>query len=109
MNDERIDLSVLDPQGDAARWEAWSADTAERAWRARQPPATLLAQWAAWWRPLSGTLILVGCGALIAMWTQRPLSPAPRPRDPDWALLAWSEGSASSPGEVFTILEVSDE
>jgi hypothetical protein len=78
MENEKIDLSPLDPSADAARWERLVGSITEagaRAIAARLRPHPILVQLAAWWRPVvAASAVAVGCAWLPPLVTPAPSS-----------------------------------
>jgi hypothetical protein len=99
-DNERLDLSALDPARDGARWERRIRETVTRALAARQPrPAALLGALFAWRRP--ALALAAACAALVwgasLVGGQRTPPPAavtrPAPaRDAAGVLSRWADG-----------------
>ncbi len=104
-DDERLDLSPLDPTRDGARFEAIVRSVAARvvARPMRDASSILLA----WWRPalaLAASLALVAWGpALLTLGAPASNSLS---SDPAAAILEWARaGAPSSAAEVLDSLE----
>jgi hypothetical protein len=104
-DDDRIDLSVLDPSRDEVRWARTIASLAQQAAAARAPGLTqgILA----WARPVllaaAATALLVWGAALLV--DRRAPTPAPVTPDPAVALLdyASSEELPATPDLLATL------
>lgn len=64
MDDERIDLSPLDPSRDAARWDQMIESVATRASAGRQRPSPVAVQVVAW----APAALLLAAAAALVVW-----------------------------------------
>ena len=92
MNDERIDLSSLDPSRNEAQWNRRVEFIAARAWAASQRRLTVASQVCAWMRP---ALAIAASLALVSWYgplTSRPSQPraATTAEDPTFTLTRWA-------------------
>jgi hypothetical protein len=100
MDDERIDLSALDPARDGKRWDEMVDSVAARALAARRrstggaSPGPVALQLVAWARPalaLAAALALVvWAAALAAGGAARASAPGTTRTEPAFALSAWA-------------------
>jgi len=96
MNDEKIDLSVLDPSRDEERWERLVESVASRAWSARRRRLTVGNQLTAWARPG----LAIAAAVAIAVWAGALTSAEKR---------AAATGSQAEPAFVLAGWAVSDQ
>ena len=107
-NDERIDLSLLDPSRDRERWERRIEAVSSRAAAARRAPRSVPAQLASW----AGPALALAAGLALVVWlatpSRKPPPPHPAPSgaasDPAFALERWSVGER--PASVWEELEM---
>jgi hypothetical protein len=104
LDDDRLDLSPLDPTRDAARFEAIVRSVAARA--AARPMRDASSILLAWWRPalaLAASLALVPWGP--SLLTARTPTSESLSSDPAAAILEWARaGAPSSAAEVLDSL-----
>lgn len=105
MEDERLDLSPLDPTRDAVRWERLIRSVTDRAapeLARRAARRSLAGTVAAWARP---TLAAAAALVLLAFAVARSGSPAPQPGALDSAVIAGAEGLRLPAPAVGWLLE----
>jgi hypothetical protein len=94
MNDERIDLSLLDPSRDPKRWERLVASVTSRALAAHRRRLTISYQLTAWARPA----LALAAAAALASWVGTVVAPtrngsaARTEPEPAYVLSAWANG-----------------
>ena len=112
MNDEKVDLSSLDPTMDQQRWDRLVGSIADRAWSARKRRLTVPLQLVTWARPV---LAVAACLALVP-WGASLLrngeseQPSASQQDPAYLLARWAaEDEKPSPSEILRLLGDSHE
>lgn len=111
MDDERLDLSALDPSRDSARWDRLVTSIAERAAGKRREQLTMTHQLMVWARPvlaIAAALALVSwCGAWAHGTTHT--APATRVEQPESVLSRWAaSGGQPSAARMLSVLGGSD-
>ncbi|HEY3449704.1 MAG TPA: hypothetical protein VGK67_25340 [Myxococcales bacterium] len=98
-DDDRLDLSALDPTRDALRFERMARSLAAKAVEQHSPQADPLSFAVRWWRP---ALALAASLALLA-WAPSLLGASPSSSssqataaDPSTTLLSWASGEGPS-------------
>jgi hypothetical protein len=92
MDEQKIDLSVVDPSRDAARWERLVQSVARRAVAARRRRLTVGGQLLAWARPA----LAIAAGVALVSWVGSLASPEPdapvaeSQEDPAIVLARWA-------------------
>jgi hypothetical protein len=112
MNDERIDLSSVDPSRDAQRWDQLVESVASRAWSARQRRFTVGYQLSAWARPglaiAAAVALTIWAGALTG--TGRDTQAAQNQQEPAFALSEWAANDeVPDTSKILTVLGGSNE
>jgi hypothetical protein len=91
MNDEKIDLSSLDPSRNLAEWNQRIESIAARAWTAHQRRLTVVDQLVTWTRP---ALAIAAAAALVSWFgalTSGPSGSATTTvQDPALTLASWA-------------------
>ncbi len=106
MDEQKIDLTVLDPSRDPERWERLVQSVVSRASAARRRTLTVGRQLVAWARPA----LAIAAGLALLSWAGRLASPEPeaavaRARDdPASVLVRWASSDERPP--AARILEV---
>ena len=106
MDDERIDLSALDPSRDAARWDQMIESVAARALEARSRPSPVALQVVAW---APAALVLAAAAALV-VWlaptgSGTPAATPPAQQPAAFALAQWaSSGELPKTAELLETL-----
>lgn len=93
MDDERIDLSAIDPYNNCQGWDRLAESIAVRAWSARQRRLTIGIQLLAWARPvlvIAATVALFSWAGALAAKRQNTTEPVAT-EDPVVALATWAD------------------
>lgn len=114
MNDEKLDLTPLDPASDPLRWERRIRQVAARSAEgaARRRPGALSVQLAAWLRPALACAAAAALVAWIPAWLPRAPAPAPvasTPADRIVRLLAWADGEQPAAAALLAALGDDDD
>jgi len=106
MNDERIDLSPLDPSLDRPRWERLIDAIARQALLDRRPSVTVSAQLVAWLRPaLAMAAGVAGVVWLAAAVDRPPVQSSGIGEDPALATAQWvMNGDPRSPWDLLNMM-----
>ncbi len=112
MNDEKLDLTPLDPASDPRRWERLVRQVAARGadGAARRRPGALATQLATWLRPALACAAAVALVAWVPAWLARPaVMPQVRDTPPDRIarLLEWADGD--QPGTAALLAAMGDD
>jgi hypothetical protein len=105
--EDRIDLSSLDPARDVERWERVIDSIASRAWEARRRRRGVADQLLAWTRPTlalaAGVALAIWAGALLG--GQHSGTVAATEEDAAFALAGWAGGGETpSTSRILQVL-----
>ena len=107
MDEQKIDLSIVDPSRDPERWEGLVQSVATRALAARRRRLTVGYQLLAWARPA----LAIAAAVALVTWVGRLASPEPNVQlaqtqeDPVVVLATWaSSDERPSPAKVLEML-----
>ena len=105
-DDDKLDLSALDPTRDALRFERMVRSLSAKAVEQRSQQADPLSFAVRWWRP---ALALAACLALLAwvpsLWGASGSSGQATTSDPSTTLLSWASGEGpTSAADVLATL-----
>jgi hypothetical protein len=92
MNEDKLDLSPLDPSRDGERWERLVQSVASRALRAHRARLTVTGQMLAWARPvlaLAAAVSLVSWGGALAVSGRSTQGSQPQV-EPTQQLASWA-------------------
>jgi len=107
MDEQKIDLSVVDPSRDAERWETLVQSVVSRAVAARRRRLTVGYQLLAWARPA----LAIAAGVALVSWAGRLASPEPNApvaeaqEDPAIVLAGWASNDERPPAtQILRVL-----
>jgi hypothetical protein len=91
VNEERLDLSAVDPSGDKEHWERLIQNIVRRAREARRQPLTIGYQLIYWARPIltiaAAATLVVWIGALVS---KHLYSTAHAAEEPAFVIASWA-------------------
>jgi hypothetical protein len=109
VNDERVDLSALDPSRDPERWDRMVRSVAARAVAARRRRNSVRGQLVAWTRPVlaaAASLALASWAGALASGRGRHEAPPPEQREePAFVVAQWAaSGQVPSTSRILEVL-----
>ena len=107
MNQDRIDLSMLDPSRDQPRWEQTVQSVASRAWAARRRRLSIGGQLSVWARPvlaIAAAVSLVSWAGALTSNSSKPANVSDQ-QEPAAVLLQWANNDEVPPtSQILQVL-----